>query len=56
MGYGRRWAIETVFSTFKRLYGEYYMTKTWKTYLKNYQLAYIYNMLINLQTKVRESN
>jgi hypothetical protein len=23
MGYGRRWAVETAFSTYKRLYGEY---------------------------------
>ncbi|MEM2405335.1 MAG: IS5 family transposase, partial [Candidatus Methanomethylicia archaeon] len=30
MGYGRRWAVETTFSTFKRQYGEYCMAKTWK--------------------------
>jgi hypothetical protein len=35
MGYGRRWAAETAFSTFKRLYGEYCMAKTWRAYLKN---------------------
>lgn len=39
-GYGRRWAVETAFSTFKRLYGESAWQKTWK--------ASIYNMLINL--------
>jgi hypothetical protein len=31
MGYGRRWAAETAFSTFKRLYGEYSMAKNMKT-------------------------
>jgi len=30
MGYGRRWAVETAFSTFKHQYGEYCMAKTWK--------------------------
>ncbi|MBO3799977.1 MAG: hypothetical protein FGF52_02825 [Candidatus Brockarchaeota archaeon] len=39
-GYGRRWAVETAFLTFKRHYGEYSMAKTWK--------ASIYDMLINL--------
>jgi hypothetical protein len=27
MGYGRRWAVETAFSTYKRLYGEYCMSR-----------------------------
>jgi len=27
MSYGRRWAVETALSTFKRLYGEYCMAK-----------------------------
>jgi hypothetical protein len=31
MGYGRRWAAETAFSTFKHLYGEYSMAKNMKT-------------------------
>jgi hypothetical protein len=39
MSYGRRWAVETAFSTFKRLYGEYCMAK-----------AYIYNIIINLES------
>ncbi|MEM2704097.1 MAG: transposase, partial [Candidatus Bathyarchaeia archaeon] len=29
VGYGKRWAVETAFSTFKRQYGEYCMAK-WK--------------------------
>jgi hypothetical protein len=27
MGYGRRWAVETAFSTYKRLYGEHTMSR-----------------------------
>jgi hypothetical protein len=27
MGCGRRWAVETAFSTYKRLYGEYCMSR-----------------------------
>jgi len=46
VGYGRRWAVEIAFSTFKRQYGEYC-----KKHEKHKELeakAYIYNMLINL--------
>jgi len=50
MGYGRRWAAETAFSTFKRLYGEYSMAKNMEKIAKELSAkAYIYNMLINLQ-------
>jgi hypothetical protein len=50
MGYGRRWAAETAFSTFKRLYGEYSMAKNMETITKELAAkAYIYNTLINLQ-------
>jgi len=49
-GYGRRWSAETAFSTFKRLYGEYSMTKSMEDITKELSAkAYIYNMLINLQ-------
>ena len=27
MNYGKRWAVETAFSSFKRLYGEYCMAR-----------------------------
>jgi hypothetical protein len=48
-GYGRRWAAETAFSTFKRLYGEYCMLKGMESIAKELTAkAYIYNMLINL--------
>jgi len=50
MGYGRRWAAETAFSTFKRLYGEYSMARSMENIAKELSAkAYIYNMLINLQ-------
>ena len=48
MGYGRRWAAETAFSTFKRLYGEYSMAKNMENITKELS-AKAYNMLINLQ-------
>jgi len=49
MGYGRRWAVETTFSTFKRQYGEYCMAKNMESIKKELEAkAYIYNMLINL--------
>jgi len=50
MGYGRRWAAETAFSTFKRLYGEHSMAKNMENITKELAAkAYIYNMLINLE-------
>ena len=46
-GYGRRWAAETAFSTFKRLYGEYCMSKNMEAIAEEIAAkAYIYNMLI----------
>jgi hypothetical protein len=51
MGYGRRWSVETAFSTFKRLYGEYSMAKSMENIAKEMMAkAYIYNMIINLQS------
>jgi hypothetical protein len=41
----RRWAVETAFSTYKRLYGEYCMSRNMERELNT--KAYIYNMLIN---------
>jgi hypothetical protein len=35
MNYGKRWVVEIAFSSFKRLYGEYCMSRKWKIYLKN---------------------
>ena len=49
MGYGRRWAAETTLSTFKRLFGEYCMSKAMPNIVKELAAkAFIYNMVINL--------
>jgi hypothetical protein len=45
MGYGRRWTIETAFSTYKRLYGEHTLSRNIKRELK--AKAYTHNTLIN---------
>jgi len=47
--YGRRWAVETAFSTFKRLYGEHSLAMTidnitWELVAK----VSFYNMLVNI--------
>jgi len=48
-GYGRRWSVETAYSTFKRTFGEFCMSKTMSNIEKEMTTkAYIYNTLINL--------
>jgi IS5 family transposase len=48
-GYGKRWSVETAYSTFKRTFGEFCMAKTMKNITKELTTkAYIYNTLINL--------
>jgi len=48
-GYGRRWSVETAYSTFKRTFGEFCMAKTMKNITKELATkAFIYNALINL--------
>jgi hypothetical protein len=49
MGYGRRWAVETAFSTYKRLYGEHTISRNIERELKT--KAYIYNTLISIQAR-----
>jgi hypothetical protein len=52
MGYGRRWAAETAFSTYKRLYGKYCMSRNKENIERELKAkAYIYNTLINMQTR-----
>jgi hypothetical protein len=52
MGYGRRWAVETAFSTYKRLNGEYCMSRNIENIERELKAkAYIYNTLINMQTR-----
>ena len=48
-GYGRRWAVETAYSTFKRLFGEHSLARSFGNILK--ELAgkvALYNMLVNM--------
>ncbi|MEM1547348.1 MAG: transposase [Candidatus Methanomethylicia archaeon] len=49
MGYSRRWMVETAFSTFKRIFGDYCMAKELTNIAKELTIkAYIYNTIINL--------
>ncbi len=48
-GYGRRWMVETAYSTFKRVFGEHCMAKTLGNIAKELVAkATIYNFLVNL--------
>ena len=48
-GYGKRWSVETAYSTFKRTFGEYCMAKNMENIEKELTTkAFIYNTLINL--------
>jgi len=48
-GYGRRWSVETTYSTFKRAFGEHCAAKTLQNIAKELMAkATIYNMIINL--------
>jgi len=52
MGYGRRWAVETASSTYKRLYGEYCMSRNIENIERELKAkAYIYNTLINMHAR-----
>ena len=47
--YGRRWAVETCYSTFKRLFGEHSLAKSFENIAR--ELAgkvALYNMLVNM--------
>ena len=48
-GYGKRWSVETAYSTFKRTFGEHCTAKTMQNITKELAAkAAIYNTLINL--------
>jgi len=48
-GYGRRWAVETAFSTFKRLFGEHSMARTRENITRELTAKVtLYNMLVNM--------
>jgi hypothetical protein len=47
-GYGRRWAVETAYSTFKRLFGELSLARSFENIAR--ELAgkvALYNVLVN---------
>ena len=47
-GYGRRWAVETAYSAFKRLFGEHSLSRSFENIVR--ELAgkvALYNMLVN---------
>ena len=48
-GYGRRWAVETVYSTFKRLFGECGLARSFENIVRELvgKVA-LYNMLVNV--------
>jgi IS5 family transposase len=48
-GYGRRWAVETAYSTFKRVFGEHSLSRSFESIAR--ELAgkvAVYNMLVNV--------
>jgi hypothetical protein len=48
-GYGRRWAVETAYSTFKRVFGEHSLARSFESIAKELvgKVA-LYNMLVNV--------
>ena len=52
-GYGYRWIVETVFSVFKRIFGEYVSAKKFENILNELIFKVrIYNLLVNLTQKM----
>jgi len=48
-GYGRRWAAETAFSTFKRLFGEHSLARSMDSITRELVVKVsLYNMLVNM--------
>jgi hypothetical protein len=48
-GYGRRWAVETAYSTFKRLFGESALGRSmWSIAVELMGKVELYNMLVNM--------
>jgi hypothetical protein len=48
-GYGRRWAVETAYSTFKRVFGEHSLARSFDNIVKELvgKVA-LYNVLVNV--------
>jgi hypothetical protein len=48
-GYGRRWAVETAYSTFKRLFGEHSLARSFGNIARELAVKVsLYNMLVNM--------
>jgi len=48
-GYGRRWAVETSYSTFKRLFGELSLARSCENIVRELMgKVALYNMLVNM--------
>ena len=48
-GYGRRWAVETVYSTVKRLFGECSLSRSFENIVRELACKVsLYNMLVNM--------
>ncbi len=48
-GYGRRWAVETAFSTFKRMFGEHSLARSMDCITRELVAKVsLYNMLVNM--------
>ena len=49
VGYGRRWAVETAFSTFKRMFGEHSLSRSMDCITRELVAKVsLYNMLVNM--------
>ena len=49
VGYGRRWAVETAYSTFKRLFGEHSLARGFENIVRELVgKVSLYNMLVNM--------
>lgn len=52
VSYGRRWAAETVFSSMKRMFGEYVISIKWKNVVNELLMkAHMYNMFMKISPK-----
>ena len=55
-GYGRRWAAETAFSTFKRMFGEHSLARSMDSITRELVAKVsLYNMLVNMWTGRKEN-
>ena len=52
--YNKRWIIESVYSSFKRIFGEYIKSVKWKNIIKELMIkAYAYNLFMAISNGLR---